>query len=377
MKLIHLADLHLGKRVNEFSMLEDQQFILTQILDVTRREQPDGVLIAGDVYDKPIPPAEAVALLDWFLVELAKLSQVFLISGNHDSPERLAFGGRLMGRIHPSPVYNGTVEPYLLQDAYGTAAIYLLPFLKPAHVRRYFPDADTSTFTSALDTAITALEIDPQRRNVLVTHQLVTGAARCESEDLSIGGADNVDADVFAPFDYVALGHLHGPQQAGRETIRYCGSPLKYSFSEARQEKSVTVVELGRKGDIEIRTVPLTPRRELVELRGSYEELTFRGFYEGTSYQEDYVHLILTDEEDIPDGAARLRTVYHNLMKLSYDNRRTRAGALNDLPEDSARKSPMELLEEFYEAQNGQPMSEPQRQFALHLLEDAISDSNA
>ena len=257
-----------------------------------------------------------------------------------------------------------------MQDAHGQAAVYLLPFLKPAHVRRFFPDSDTSSYTAALETAIGAMEINPEIRNILVTHQFVTGAARCDSEELSVGGADNVDASVFEPFDYVALGHLHGPQRVGRETLRYCGSPLKYSFSEARQEKSVTVAELGEKGCVSVRTLPLIPRRELRELRGSYEELTLRSFYQDTAYQEDYVHLILTDEEDIPDGAARLRTIYHNLMKLSYDNRRTRAGLLGEGPEEEARKSPMELLEEFYQGQNGQPMSEEQRRFVQGLLKE-------
>ena len=372
MKFVHLSDLHLGKRVSEFSMLEEQEYILRQILDIIRREKPEGVLIAGDVYDKPVPSGEAVTLLDWFLTELSGLSQVFLICGNHDSPERLAFGGRLMlhSGIHTAPLYSGRVEPILLQDAHGQAAVYLLPFLKPAHVRRFFPDSDTSSYTAALETAIGAMEINPEIRNILVTHQFVTGAARCDSEELSVGGADNVDASVFEPFDYVALGHLHGPQRVGRETLRYCGSPLKYSFSEARQEKSVTVAELGEKGCVSVRTLPLIPRRELRELRGSYEELTLRSFYQDTAYQEDYVHLILTDEEDIPDGAARLHTIYHNLMKLSYDNRRTRAGLLGEGPEEEARKSPMELLEEFYQGQNGQPMSEEQRRFVQGLLKE-------
>jgi exonuclease SbcD len=372
MKLIHLSDLHLGKRVNEFSMLEDQQYILTEILRIMDQEQPDGVLIAGDVYDKSVPSAEAVALLDDFLVRLAKRKlQVFLISGNHDSPERMAFGGRLMegSGIHLAPGYHGKVAPLTLTDQYGPVNLYLLPFVKPAHVRRWFPEREIASYTDALAVAIEAMEVDPGARNVLVTHQFVTGAARCDSEEISVGGTDNVDASVFAPFDYVALGHIHGPQQVGRETVRYCGTPLKYSFSEAKHQKSVTVVELGEKGTVSVRTVPLTPMRDLVELRGTYEELTFRGFYDGTSYPRDYVHITLTDEEDIPDAVSKLRIIYPNLMKLDYDNKRTRAGIVLEGAEDVQQKSPLELLEEFYEKQNGQTMGEEQRAFARGLME--------
>lgn len=371
MKLIHLSDLHLGKRVNEFSMLEDQQYILTEILQIIDREKPDGVMIAGDVYDKSVPSAEAVALLDDFLVRLAKRDlQVFLISGNHDSPERMAFGGRLMTQsgVHLAPVYDGKVSPITLTDNYGPVNLYLLPFLKPAHVRRCFPEREILTYTDALAAAIEAMGVDPAQRNVLVTHQFVTGAARCDSEEISVGGTDNVDVSVFEPFDYVALGHIHGPQQVGRETVRYCGTPLKYSFSEAKHQKSVTVVELGEKGAVSVRTVPLTPMRDLAELRGTYEELTFRGFYQGTSYPRDYVHITLTDEEDIPDAVSKLRIIYPNLMKLDYDNKRTRAGIVLERAEDQQR-SPLELLEEFYEKQNGQPMGEEQRAFAKNLME--------
>lgn len=372
MKLIHLSDLHLGKRVNEFSMLEDQRHILSQITAMVEAERPDAVLIAGDVFDKPTPSAEAVTLLDSFLVDLSSLAcPVFLISGNHDSPERLAFGGRLMAGsgIHLAPVYDGQVRPFLLQDSHGTVALYLLPFLKPAQLRRVFPDAELDSYTDALRTAIAAMNLDPQARNVLVTHQFVTGATRSESEEISVGGTDNVDASVFDPFDYVALGHLHSPQTVGRETLRYCGTPLKYAFSETK-EKSVTVVELEEKGDTKVRTLPLTPLRAMVELRGCYEELTRRSFYEHTSYQEDYVHITLTDEMDIPEAMGKLRTIYHKLMKLSYDNGRTRAAASTQTGEREPPASPLALLEEFYQAQNGASLSPEQRRFAQSLMEE-------
>ena len=375
MKFLHLADLHLGKRVNGFSMLEDQAHILRQILAILDDEQPDGVLIAGDVYDKSVPSVEAVELLDGFLTELrARGVPVLLISGNHDSPERLAFGGRVMDScgIHISPVYDGALAPVTLQDAFGPVHVWLLPFVKPAHVRRWFPDADIESYTDAMAEAVAHMDIDTAARNVLVTHQFVTGGTRSGSEELSVGGTDNVDSGVFAPFDYVALGHLHGAQHIGRETIRYAGSPLKYSFSEARQHKSVTVVTLGEKGDVQVRTVALTPLRELREIRGSYDELTARSFYEHTTYRSDYLHLILTDEQDVFDAMSRLRTIYPYLMTLDYDNARTRAAGGMFVPVGMERRTPLELFEALYKRQNHQPMSEVQREYIAQLMEQIM-----
>ena len=375
MKFLHLADLHLGKRVNGFSMLEDQAHILRQILAILDDEQPDGVLIAGDVYDKSVPSVEAVGLLDGFLTELrARGVPVLLISGNHDSPERLAFGGRVMDScgIHISPVYDGALAPVTLQDAFGPVHVWLLPFVKAAHVRRWFPDADIESYTDAVAEAVAHMDIDTAARNVLVTHQFVTGGARSGSEELSVGGTDNVDSGVFAPFDYVALGHLHGAQHIGRETIRYAGSPLKYSFSEARQHKSVTVVTLGEKGDVQVRTAALTPLRELREIRGSYDELTARSFYEHTTYRSDYLHLILTDEQDVFDAMSRLRTIYPYLMTLDYDNARTRAAGGMSVPAETERRTPLELFEALYARQNHQPMSEVQREYIAQLMEQIM-----
>lgn len=375
MKFLHLADLHLGKRVNGFSMLEDQAHILRQILAILDDEQPDGVLIAGDVYDKSVPSVEAVELLDGFLTELrARGVPVLLISGNHDSPERLAFGGRVMDScgIHISPVYDGALAPVTLHDEFGPVHVWLLPFVKPAHVRRWFPDADIESYTDAVAEAVAHMDIDTAARNVLVTHQFVTGGARSGSEELSVGGTDNVDSGVFAPFDYVALGHLHGAQHIGRETIRYAGSPLKYSFSEARQHKSVTVVTLGEKGDVQVRTVALTPLRELREIRGSYDELTARSFYEHTTYRSDYLHLILTDEQDVFDAMSRLRTIYPYLMTLDYDNARTRAAGGMSVPAETERRTPLELFEALYARQNHRPMSEVQRAYIAQLMEQIM-----
>lgn len=371
MKFIHLSDLHLGKRVNEFSMLEDQGYILGQILAAIDQEEPDGILIAGDVYDKALPPAEAVQLFDDFLFALAQRhKQVFILSGNHDSPERIAFGGRLMGQsgVHMSPVYDGNVPPTVLTDGYGEVHVYMLPFVKPAHVRRWLEEPIES-YTDAVAAAIAHMHVDPGARNVLVTHQFVTGAQRSDSENISVGGADNVDAAVFDPFDYVALGHIHGPQSVGRETVRYCGTPLKYSFSEAGHRKSITVVELPEKGTVTIRTIPLTPKHDMRELRGTYIALAAKANYQGTA-TDDYLHITLTDEEDVPDAIGRLRVIYPNLMKLDYDNRRTRGAARLEPAGDLERKSPLALFGEFYEKQNGQPMSREQRDFAAALIQE-------
>ena len=372
MKLIHLSDIHLGKRVNEFSMLEDQAHILKKILAVVDEEKPDGVLIAGDVYDKSVPSTEAVQLFDDFLVRLAERKlPVFIISGNHDSPERLSFANRLIDAvgIHLAPVYNGVVEPITLSDEYGPVNVYMLPFIKPAHVRGFFPDTEITSYSDAVAAAIGRMNIDKTQRNVLITHQFVTGAQRSDSEELSVGGTDNIGAEVFCDFDYVALGHIHGPQNMDSGRIRYCGSPLKYSFSEAAQQKSVTVAELKEKGALEIHTVPLIPRRDMVELRGSYQQLTLREFYESTTYQEDYTHITLTDEEDIPDAVAKLRAVYHNLMKLDYDNTRTRHSAAISGAENVETRSPIDLFAEFYELQNGLPMSTEQTELVAALIE--------
>lgn len=370
MKLIHLGDLHIGKRVNEFSMLEDQEFILARILSVIEDEQPDGVLLAGDIYDKTVPSAEAVALFDRFLVRLARLGPaVFMISGNHDSPERIAFGGRLMeqSRVYVSPIFDGHIKSVLLKEGTRQARIYLLPFVKPAQVRHYL-DESVTDYNQAMEACIREMKVNPEEINILVAHQFVTGALRCESEELSVGGTDNVDFEVFEPFDYVALGHLHGPQQVGRETIRYAGSPLKYSFSERNQVKSVTVVEIERKGRIGVRQVPLTPRRDLREIRGTYAELTMRDNYAGTNV-EDYLRVILTDENEVMDALAKLRIIYPNIMRLEYDNTRTRTNSVLLADEAVQEKSRLELLDELYEIQNGVPLSEAQRKYAEDVFE--------
>ena len=371
MKLMHLSDLHLGKRVNGFSMIEDQRFVLEQILDMAREERPDGTLLCGDIYDKTVPTAEAVELFDEFLSRLADLCPVYIISGNHDSAERLAFGGRLLekARVFVSPVYSGTVLSAEQTDEFGAVVFHLLPFLKPAHVRRFFGEESIESYTDAIRAALSGIELADGKRHVLLAHQLVTGSQRCESEELSIGGSDNVDAAVFDGFDYVALGHLHGPQRAGGDHIRYCGTMLKYSFSEANHHKSVTFVQLGQKGSLEITTRPLVPLRDMKVLRGNYEELMSREFYQGTELPECYLHITLTDEEDVPEALSRLGAVYPHIMKLSYDNARTRQRQnpleLEAQPEDS----PLDLFGLLYEKQNNRPLGPEQSDYLTGLIE--------
>lgn len=376
MKFIHLSDLHLGKRVNEYSMIEDQKYILTKIIGIIDNENPDGVIIAGDIYDKAVPSAEAVQLFDNFLVSLSKRKlQVFVISGNHDSPERIAFASKIMDAsgIHMSPVYDGNIVPISMTDEFGIVNIYMLPFIKPVHVRRFCED-EIKTYTDAIKYVISKMNLNSDNRNVLVTHQFVTGAKRSESEEISVGGTDNVDASVFERFDYVALGHIHSPQNCGSNKIRYCGTPLKYSFSEANDKKSVTVVELSEKGNTTYRTVELVPMHDLIELRGTYNDLMLKSFYENTTWQEDYVHITLTDEDDIPDAIGKLRAVYHRLMKLDYDNKRTRANAEINGVTDIGFKSPFELFSDFYELQNNQEMNEEQKKFIIDLIEKIWED---
>ena len=376
LKILHLSDLHLGKRLNGFSLLEDQEYILEQILRITREEQPQAVLIAGDIYDKVVPPAEAVRLLDDFLVRLSETgAAIMLISGNHDSADRLAFGGRLLVRsgVYLAGVYSGAASPVTLRDEFGPVHFYLLPFIRPSDVRRYYPEAQTGSYTEALRTAVEAMAIDPAERNVLAAHQFVTGAVAGDSEELSVGGLNNVDGAVFDCFDYTALGHIHGPQNIGSERLRYCGTPLKYSFSEASQTKSVTLVELlekkpGEKCGIRISTRPLVPLRDLVEIKGLYDELVSKAFYSKLN-TEDYYHVTLTDEEDVLDAMSKMRTIYKNIMLLDYDNARTRSSGQLSGAADMEQKTPVQLFEEFYEQVNGRAMSQAQQEMIRRMIE--------
>lgn len=371
MKILHLSDLHIGKRVNDFSMIADQEYILKEILKIIDDKKPDMVIIAGDVYDKSVPSAEAVQLFDDFLVSLSERElMIFIISGNHDSPERLSFGGRLMNPsgIYISPVYKKGIKPIVLEDDYGKLNIYMLPFVKPVHVRGQFPELEITSYSQAIQIAIKDMQPNPKERNILITHQFVTGAKRSESEDISVGGSDNIDGNLFKDFDYVALGHIHSPQKMLRETIRYCGTPLKYSFSEAKDKKSVTIIDFKAKDKLNIYTLPLIPKRDMREIKATYMEIMDKNFYKDTN-TEDYLHITLTDEEEIPEVIGKLRAIYPNIMKLDYDNTRTRQGLVISGTSELDQKLPTELFMEFYEMQNNQPLKDEQRELIEKLVE--------
>ena len=377
MKIMHLSDLHIGKKVNEYSMLQDQIYILKEILRIIDNEKVETVIIAGDVYDRSLPPNEALELFDEFLYQLSSRNvNVFVISGNHDSPERISYGGRMMteNKIFLSPVYDGNVKPISLNDEYGKVNFYMLPFVRPADIRRYFPDENIENYTDAVKVAIDNMNVDFSERNILITHQFVTGAELSESEDIIVGGTDNVSGEVFDGFDYVALGHIHREQTVGKDNIRYCGTPLKYSFSEAKHIKSVTILDFKDKENIEYSKIPLTPLRDMREIRGTYDELTLKSNYENTNV-DDYLHITLTDEEDIPDAIGKLRSIYPNIMKLDYDNLRTRGSGIVDAIENIESKSPFELFADLFKQQNNQDMSEEQEEIMRNLI-DKIWEEN-
>ena len=389
MKLIHTADLHIGKSVCEHSMLDEQRFILANILEVVATEKPDALLIAGDVYDKSVPSAEAVAVLDEFLVQLSKTgTKVFVLSGNHDSAERIAFGGRIMADrgVYMSPVYSGAFTPVTLKDELGEVDVWMLPFVRPATVRACLEDDDdraqVTDYTSATRMAIAQMKFADGRRNVLLAHQFVTGAERSDSEE-SVGGLDNVDASVFEGFDYVALGHIHKPQNvakdaAGVARVRYSGTPLKYSLSEKDHKKSLTVVELGGKtqfglADISVREIPLKPAHDVREIRGTFAELVSPEYQrkqvaEGLKL-DDYVYVKLTDENDVPDAALKLRGIYPNLMMLDYDNERTRNQRVTVGDTKVEQRTPMELFGEFFTDMTKRELNEEESKFVQDIIE--------
>lgn len=372
MKFIHMSDLHLGKHINQFSMLEDQKYIFNEIVEIIKKEKPNALLLSGDIYDKPIPPVEAVNLLDDFLSKIAlEKIPVLIISGNHDSPDRLSFGSSLMksSQIYISQVYDGNIQCVTLEDENGPVNFYLLPYIKPSTVRQVFPEEKINSFNDAVKLALSKLSLNKDERNVLLAHQFVTGAQTCESEELFVGGSENVDASLFDDFDYVALGHIHGPQKVGRESIRYCGTPLKFSFSEVNHKKGLCLVELAKKGDINCTLIPLKPLHEMRKLKGTFQEIMF-GPESKASNKDDYLHITLTDEMDVPEGYGRLSSVYKNLISMDYDNSRTRANQDMTLLDNIKTVKPLELFEEFFEKQNNKKMTEDQKNFMEKLIEE-------
>lgn len=371
MKILHLSDLHFGKRLNNFSLLEDQIYVNQQIFQLAKNQKIDAVIIAGDIFDKSIPSADAVQLFDDFLNSWAELNlPVFIISGNHDSAERLSFGLNIFSHnnIYISPVYNGEIKSITLKDNYGNINFYLLPFLKPSMVRPFFPDEEIKSHTQALKIALKNLPLNKDERNILIAHQFVTGAVISDSEEINVGGLDNIDAHIFDDFDYVALGHIHTPQTILRDTIRYCGSLLKYSFSEANQQKSATIIDITTKEQINITTFPIKPLHDMRKIKGSYAELTNRQNYINTN-TDDYIFATLTDEEDIPDAINRLRSIYPNIMQLEYDNKRTRTNQIIDTSDINSLKTPIEFFNEFYQLQNNQGLNDAQMQIMQDLID--------
>lgn len=371
MKILHLSDLHFGKRLNNFSLLEDQIYVNQQIFQLAKNQKIDAVIIAGDIFDKSIPSADAVQLFDDFLNSWAELNlPVFIISGNHDSAERLSFGLNIFSHnnIYISPVYNGEIKSITLKDNYGNINFYLLPFLKPSMVRPFFSDEEIKSHTQALKIALKNLPLNKDERNILIAHQFVTGAVVSDSEEINVGGLDNIDAHIFDDFDYVALGHIHTPQTILRDTIRYCGSLLKYSFSEANQQKSATIIDITTKEQINITTFPIKPLHDMRKIKGSYAELTNRQNYINTN-TDDYIFATLTDEEDIPDAINRLRSIYPNIMQLEYDNKRTRTNQIIDTSDINSLKTPIEFFNEFYQLQNNQGLNDAQMQIMQDLID--------
>lgn len=378
MKLFHLSDLHLGKQMCGRSLIEDQEDMLGKIIEHMRREKPGAVMIAGDIYDRSIPSEAAVALFDKFLYDISELKiPVLMISGNHDSAERLAFAGRILNRsgIYISPDikkenYSTVVKPVTLNDEHGEINFYLLPFVTPHAVRaaREGSEEDISSYTDAVKAVICDMAVDTSKRNILIAHQFVTGASGCESDTVSVGGTDNVDASVFEPFDYVALGHLHGPQTVGRDTVRYCGTPLKYSFSEVKHRKSITVADIGEKGNIAVSEIPLDdPLHDWVELKGSFDEVIKQG------NDKDFIKVILTD--NVFDAMNKLRVYFPNILLIDFDNRRTSSGYESAAPENINSLSPMELYEEFYRVRTGDELNERQRKIVSDIFEEIREDN--
>ena len=377
MKLLHLGDLHLGKSVNEFSMVEDQKYILSQLLELVEREKIDGVLIAGDVYDRTVPSEEAVKLLDEFLTELSYLDKaVFIISGNHDSDERLQFASKMLRAkgIYIEGRYEGEVSHVEMEDEFGTFHVWLLPYIKASRVAHYFPDRDTSTYDAAFRTALSVCNVNTDERNVILVHQFVTGAneepvlAGSENAAVSVGTVDRIGYDCFDMFDYVAMGHIHSAQAVGRETCRYAGSPLKYSLNQREIDsvKTATVVNFKEKGEVSVELFPLRPRRDVRHIRGELNSLISNAVD-----VDDYIYATLTNEDTQFEAMARLQEVYPNVMKLDYDNTAMRMLQNESYSAEQEGKSFEELMSEFYMRMKGSEPDEAEWKILLEVAKEA------
>lgn len=379
MKLMHISDLHIGKRVNEFSMLEDQEYILNEIIKIAKDENISGIIIAGDVYDKTVPPIEAVDLADEFLTKLVEENiSIYMISGNHDSPERLNFGSRIMEKnnLFICGEYDGDLRKIVIEDEYGKLNIYFLPYIKPSIVNNKL-GLETKTYDKSVKEALKVIDIDVESRNILIAHQFVTFGSTVpelsDSETKSLGGIDNVDASVFDKFDYVALGHIHKPQKIGREVIRYSGSPLKYSFSECNHKKSVCIVDFKEKNNCEIKLVPLIPKRDMKQLKTSMEDLK-SGNILSSIPSDTYMHITLTDDEEVIDAISKVREIFKNVMVLDFDNKRNGEN-LSDTTitsEDLKQKTPKELFVDFFSSQNNVELTESQDEIISNIVNEVL-----
>ena len=349
MRFLHLADLHLGKQMNDLYLLADQEYILDQIVSIAEGERADAVLIAGDVYQRSTPQADAVALFDRFVSRLAGAGKkVFIISGNHDSAPRISYFSSLIrgAGVYVTEAFDGRVQQVRLEDEYGEIRVWMLPFLRPGEVKRRLPEEKIVTSQDAVEAALRQTPVDTRKRNLLMAHQFITGCETSDSEDRTVGGLDSIDAGVFQDFDYVALGHIHKPQRVGRETLRYAGSPLKYSFSEAEHVKSVTVVDMGPKGEIGIHTVPLYPLHDVRQMEGRMDELM------ELPYSEDYLWITVHDELVPPDARVTLSVNFPNMMKFSVVNSRTKYDVDVAAVQRMENKTVQELFDDFYRLQN-------------------------
>ena len=378
MKILHLADLHLGKRVNEMSMIEDQKYILDQIITLIKEESVGIVLLCGDIYDKSIPTIEAIHLLDEFLDQLSKMAiKVLMISGNHDSIDRLSFGKSLFTRsnLYIASQFENEIEKITVKENGITVNFYMLPFVKSAYISHIF-QLQTDSYEECFRYLIEHTKIDEEETNILLSHQFVTANKKnpelSDSETSSLGGLDNIDFHIFDPFDYVALGHIHKPQAMGREMVRYAGSILKYSFSEIHMDKKATILTIDAKKEISLSFHPLKPLRDMREIECSLEELLKKQCEIGK--QEDYMHVILTDEEQILDAIGKVRTIYPNVMQISFKNRRHMKQLESaQIKEDQiSDQSPAELFEQFYKMQNHIDLDEKRLQLVLSVFEEVI-----
>jgi exonuclease SbcD len=365
MKFLHLGDLHLGKALSNFDLIEDQRYILDQILYIAEKEAVDGVLIAGDVYDKSVPSEAAMRLLDDFLIKLAqKKRKVFMVSGNHDSDDRLNFGSALfvLNEIYISAVFDGTLHKQSFADQDTQIDIYMLPFVKASQVRHYYPDEDIENYEDAVRTIIRNTPIDKNKKNLLVAHQFVSGKgadpAFAGSESIgtqSVGMVEKIGYDCFEDFDYVALGHIHSPQRVGRDEIRYAGSPLKYSLSEVNNEKSVPLITVSAEERVKIELVPLKPMRDMRHIKGTIKELLDK---KNVKAPEDFIYATLTEEDIINDAMGIFQQIYPNTVRIDYDNSHTREIEQVDISRIAENRSFPELIGDFYRLMYGCEITE-------------------